>query len=166
MLNTRKYTWFLAFRITHLEPVCPKLSSVCTKGDVCVETQLVLILIFVTVLIKARILFEEKLSTLFLCFTLNLLMLKFWQERRSYTLHTTLSVLSALGILGFSLNVCKFLSLNSETKICHSVKGLKPLPPSHLLCKRPACYHSASTTHVHCSLWENNFVVVENCSYC
>ena len=31
---------------------------------------------------------------------------------------------------------------------CHSVKGLEPLPPSHLLCKRPVCYHSASTTHV------------------
>ena len=35
--------------------------------------------------------------------------------------------------------------LNSVTKICHSVKGLEP---SHLLCKRPACYHNASTTHV------------------
>ena len=43
----------------------------------------------------------------------------------------------------FSLN-----SANSVTKICHSVKGFEPLPPSHLLCKRPACYHSASTTHV------------------
>ena len=45
--------------------------------------------------------------------------------------------------------VVNFLhSANSVTKICHSVKGLKPLPPSHLLCKRPACYHSTNTTHV------------------
>ena len=47
----------------------------------------------------------------------------------------------------FSLNVCKFLSLNS-LKICHSVKGLEPLPLSHLLFKRPGCYHSTSTRHV------------------
>ena len=53
--------------------------------------------------------------------------------------------------IGFSLNVCKFLllnSLNSVTKTCHSVKRLEPLTPSHLLCKRPICYDSTSTTHV------------------
>ena len=29
-----------------------------------------------------------------------------------------------------------------------TVKGLEPLPISHLLCLRPACYHSTSKTHV------------------
>ena len=43
----------------------------------------------------------------------------------------------------FSLN-----SANSVTKICHSVKGFEPLPPSHLLRKRPGCYHSTSITRV------------------
>ena len=38
--------------------------------------------------------------------------------------------------------------MNSVTKICHSVKGLEPLPHSHLLCKSPACYHSTNLTHV------------------
>ena len=43
----------------------------------------------------------------------------------------------------FSLN-----SANSVTKICHSVKGFEPLPPSHLLCNGAECYRLASTTHV------------------
>ena len=39
----------------------------------------------------------------------------------------------------FSMNL-----LNS--KLCQLVKGLN-LPPDHLLCKRPACYHNANKTH-------------------
>ena len=27
-------------------------------------------------------------------------------------------------------------------------KMIEPVPAGHLLCKRPACYHSASMTHV------------------
>ena len=44
----------------------------------------------------------------------------------------------------FSLN-----SLNSVTKIFVITvnRGLN-LPPSHLLCKKPGCYHSTSKTHV------------------
>ena len=42
----------------------------------------------------------------------------------------------------FSLN-----SLNSVTKN-YDIKKDSNLPHSHLLCKRPACYHSASKTHV------------------
>ena len=59
--------------------------------------------------------------------------------------------MSAIDPIGFSLNVCNFLSLNSAnsvTKICHSIIGLELLSPSNLLCKRPACYQSTSTTHV------------------
>ena len=51
----------------------------------------------------------------------------------------------------FSVN-----SLNSVTKICYSVKGFEPLSSSHLLCKRPACYHSASTTHVRDRIFKLN----------
>ena len=51
----------------------------------------------------------------------------------------------------FSVN-----SLNSVTKIYHSVKGFEPLSPSHLLCERPACYYSASTTHVRDRIFKLN----------
>ena len=50
-------------------------------------------------------------------------------------------------MIEFFLNVFTEFSEFSD-KICHPVKGFEPLPPSHPLCERPACYHSASLTHV------------------
>ena len=46
----------------------------------------------------------------------------------------------------FSLNVFIGFTEFSDKYIYHYSKGLEP--PSHLLCKRPACYHCASKTHV------------------
>ena len=50
--------------------------------------------------------------------------------------------------LEFFLNVFTEFAEFSDKIFVITVKGLKPLPTSHLLCERPACYHSASTTHV------------------
>ena len=51
--------------------------------------------------------------------------------------------------MGFFLNV--FIKFNGVFPKCfslNSVNSVKKMPPSHLLCKRPAYYHSASKTHV------------------
>ena len=53
----------------------------------------------------------------------------------------------------FSLN-----SANSVTKNCHYSKRARNWPLSHLLCKRPGCYHTASKTHVRDSIFEFSLI--------
>ena len=50
--------------------------------------------------------------------------------------------------LEFFLNVFTEFAEFGDKIFVNTLKGLEPLPTSHLLCERPACYHSASTTHV------------------
>ena len=48
----------------------------------------------------------------------------------------------------FFLNVFTELAEFSDKRYVITVKGLEPLSARDLLCERPACYHSGSTTHV------------------
>ena len=48
----------------------------------------------------------------------------------------------------FFLNVFTEFSKFSDEIFVITVKGLEPLPASHLLCWKPAWYHSAGKTHV------------------
>ena len=48
----------------------------------------------------------------------------------------------------FFLNVFTEFGEFSDKIFVITVKGLEPLPPSHLLYQKPGCYHSASKTHV------------------
>ena len=50
--------------------------------------------------------------------------------------------------LEFFQNVFTEFAKFSDEIFVITVKGLKPLPTSYLLCWRPACYHNASKTHV------------------
>ena len=60
-------------------------------------------------------------------------------------------------IMEFFLNVFLVNSLNSVTK--KLLLQQKDSNPSHLLCERPTCYHSASTTHVRDRILKAQFML-------
>ena len=56
----------------------------------------------------------------------------------------------------FFLNVFTEFVEFSDKIFVITVKGLEPLPTSHLLCQRPACYHSVRKTNVIDSIFKLN----------
>ena len=71
-----------------------------------------------------------------------------WMTPLASTVGFSQSVWKGGNILELFLNVFTEFPEFSDKIFVITVKGLEPLPTSHLLCKRPECYHSTCKTHV------------------
>ena len=65
---------------------------------------------------------------------------------------------SPVTAMEFFLNIFTEFSKFSNKIFVITVKGLKPLPPSHLLCQRTGCYQSDRKTHVRDSIFELSLI--------